>query len=232
MLYTILGDKRMETYVRLFQKIKELQPALELESVMFDFETDALSAFKETFSESDIAGCFFHLSQNLWWQIQKIPGLVHLYGNRADVRLKCKSLLALSFVPPTDVQFAYEILQEEGFPPEMKPITDYWENTYVGRRLEGVVPSYAISMWNSFDRLNSDIPRTNNSLEAWHNAFQKTVDCHRPSLVKLLDKFQLEQNQSENFMLRYWAGSRSNESSKSKYFQLKKRLRPSHGATR
>jgi hypothetical protein len=90
--------------------------------------------------------------------------------------------------------------------------------------LEGVVPRYAISMWNSFDRLNSDIPRTNNSLEAWHNAFQKTVDCHRPSLVKLLDKFQLEQNQSENFMLRYRAGFLSNESSKSKYFQLKKRL--------
>jgi hypothetical protein len=87
--------------------------------------------------------------------------------------------------------------------PGMKPIMDYWENTYVGRRLEGVVPRYAISMWNSFDRLNSDIPRTNNSLEAWHNAFQKTVDCHRPSLVKLLNKFQLEQNQSENFMLRY-----------------------------
>jgi hypothetical protein len=40
----------------------------------------------------------------------------------------------------------------------------------------------------------------------WHNAIQKTVDCHRPSLVKLLDKFQFEQNQSQNFMLRYLPG--------------------------
>jgi hypothetical protein len=36
----------------------------------------------------------------------------------------------------------------------------------------------SISMWNTFDRLSSDIPSINNSLEAWHNAFQKTVDCH------------------------------------------------------
>jgi hypothetical protein len=85
-LYTILGDKRKETYVRLFQKIKELQPALEPESVMFDFETGALNAFKETFSKSDLAGCSFHLSQNLWWQIQKIPGLHSSFIRKQSTR--------------------------------------------------------------------------------------------------------------------------------------------------
>jgi hypothetical protein len=43
-------------------------------------------------------------------------------------------LLALSYVPVKDVQFAFEIITEN-FPDELKPLIDYWENYYVGRRI-------------------------------------------------------------------------------------------------
>jgi hypothetical protein len=114
-----------------------LQAALESELVMFDFETGSLKAFKETFSKSNIAGCFFYLKT-----FSDKSRRFQDYGNRADVRLKCKSLLALIV---RFVNFSFEILQEKGFLPEMKPIT------HVGRKMEGVMSS--ISIWNTFDRL-------------------------------------------------------------------------------
>lgn len=228
--YAILGNKRKETYLELFAKIKELQPNLNPDTLLCDFEMAAYTAFQDVYPETLVSGCFFHLSQNLWRQIQKVAGLVNLYKNNEGIRLKCKMLLALAFVPVRDVQFVHELLEEAeedgggGFQEELQPINEYWKRNYVGIRLQNVAPIFPIEMWNMHHRLNTDIPRSNNSLEAWHNSFLRNIDCHHPSMSKLLEKFQLEQSQTENFIIRYRAGFRIGESSKSVYYQQKKRL--------
>lgn len=226
MIYALLCNKTKNTYIRLFTKIKELGQNFTLtpSSILSDFEQAAHRAIEEVFPNAEVVGCFFHLSQNLWRQIQKTPGLVAQYKERDEIRKHCKFLLALAFVPAKDVPFVFEILKEEGFPEEMNTIVNYWESTYVGTRTEGILPVFQISIWNMYERLQSHLPRTNNSLEAWHNSFQQIVNCHYPSLARFLNKLKQEQSNSEIFITRFRTGFRATECAKNKYFQTNQRL--------
>lgn len=68
-------------------------------------------------------------------------------------------LLALAFVPERDVQFALEII-DENFPHELLPLVEYWEKTYVGKRMHNLRSRYDINIWNMFDRMLTDQGRT------------------------------------------------------------------------
>ena len=72
-------------------------------------------------------------------------------------------LLALSYVPEKDVQFALKIIAES-FPQELRPLVDYLEDTYVGRRLRNVSPRFIIRFWNMFDKVGTEMLRNTGSL--------------------------------------------------------------------
>jgi hypothetical protein len=223
MIYVLLNNKQQATYKRVFEKLMEIEPTLRPESIVSDFEISAINAINEVFPNAQITGCMFHLAQNLWKKIQKTH-LVECYRENEDTRKKCKMLLALSYVPVKDVQFAFEIITEN-FPDELKPLIDYWENYYVGRRILNVRPRFEINIWNMYDRIRSDLPKTNNSVEAWHNSFQKSLDCHHPCVSKLLMHLKKEQSFTETFITRYRAGIREPKKPNCKYVQLRSRLK-------
>ena len=85
-------------------------------------------------------------------------------------------ILASSFVPTADVINAFEMLVESR-PREVEPVIDYWKGTYIGRqrRARRAPPLLAIEIWNVRGRFTDGLPRTNNSVEAWHRSFQQTV---------------------------------------------------------
>lgn len=80
-------------------------------------------------------------------------------------------------------------------------------------------------MWNNYDRVISDLPRTNNSVEGWHRAFQQTIDCHHPSIYKIIQHFKTEQHQVQIKLDRYNSGFRQPEASKSKYVLINRRIK-------
>jgi len=52
--------------------------------------------------------------------------------------------------------------------------TSYFECISIGsldRRQKRTSPLFAIDIWNSFNRLKYDLPKTNNNIEAWHYGF-------------------------------------------------------------
>lgn len=51
---------------------------------MVDFEMAAINAI-HNFEGIDVAGCFFHLTQNIWKQIQKV-GLQTHYNNHIELK--------------------------------------------------------------------------------------------------------------------------------------------------
>ena len=115
-----------------------------------------------------------------------------------------------------------------------KCLADYWEDVYIGRRRRGrrANPRYAVNLWNVRERVVDNLPRTNNSVEAWHRSFQQTGDCHHPSVFKLVQHFIAEQDHFELKIERYRSGFRHPEASKCKYVRLNRRLQalvPTYG---
>ncbi len=58
-------------------------------------------------------------------------------------------------------------------------------------------PQFSIELWNVYDRVISNLPRSNNSIEGWHNAFAKRVSIAHPTITKLTDKIRREQSKFE-----------------------------------
>ena len=54
----------------------------------------------------------------------------------------------------------------------------YFEDNFIGRKMlrnRRSNPRYVIQMWNCFSRVDLELPRTNNAVEGWHNAFHVNI---------------------------------------------------------
>ena len=56
---------------------------------------------------------------------------------------------------------------------------------------------FPIELWNAYDRTIMNLPRSNSSIEGWHNAFAKCVAIVHPSVKKLAEKIRREQSKFE-----------------------------------
>lgn len=84
-----------------------------------------------------------------------------------------RMLPALAFLPPAEVPDAFDGLLEV-FPTEATDLAMYFEDTYIGRRRRNGVQAamFSTSLWSVHDAVLQNLPRTNNSVEAWHRGFQ------------------------------------------------------------
>lgn len=224
LIYVLMRTKAQVDYERVFRKLLELRPSLTPTSVLIDFEIATMNALSIMFPNATILGCLFHLGQSLWRRIQN-EGLSNAYRDDENVKLYSKMLIALSFVPPEDVGGAFDELNESR-PDNLENLYNYWEDTYVGRlrRNRRASPLFPIIMWNMRGRVADGLPRTNNSIEGWHNAFQSSVACHHPTVYTLVDHLRCEQDLTEQTVSRLHSGICSQPASKSKYVQLSRRL--------
>ena len=82
-------------------------------------------------------------------------------------------------------------------------IYDYFEKRYIGlldpKNQVRKVPFFPIKLWSVHQRVLSGLPRTNNSVEAWHKAFAMPVKSH-PTTDKLIEQFKLEQRETEKLL--------------------------------
>ena len=69
-------------------------------------------------------------------------------------------------------------------------------------------PQYPHAVWNVNARVAQYLPRTNNRVEAWHRAFQKTVGYVHPTVYKLIEAIRLEQSSTGNAVVKLQAGHR------------------------
>jgi hypothetical protein len=74
-----------------------------------------------------------------------------------------------------------------------KLMNDYRRSLGTGRKKS----EFPIKLWNSYDRVSTNLPRSNNSIEGWHKAFAKRVSIAHPTINKLTDKIRREQSTFE-----------------------------------
>ena len=75
----------------------------------------------------------------------------------------------------------------------------YFEFSYIGCvrgrgvRQRRTSPFFPIDSWNVCFRTETDMPRTNNHLEGYHNALQSSLSCTHPNLWKLIAALKREE---------------------------------------
>ena len=110
------------------------------------------------------------------------------YQDDDDFSLHARMIMAVAFVPPADLDTAFDDLFTEirnNFNNDFDDILNYFEDTYIGRlRRNGRrdAPLFSGEMWNMYNRTRNHLPRTNNNVEGWHNGLQAHINACHPSL--------------------------------------------------
>ncbi|XP_060868983.1 uncharacterized protein LOC132943868 [Metopolophium dirhodum] len=76
------------------------------------------------------------------------------------------------------------------------PMINYFEDTWIGRpnRRNGRrPPMFSVNMWNCYESVIQDLPRTNNSVEGWHHAFNAALGANHVSIWKFIRFLKHEQ---------------------------------------
>src|SRR6218665_1314816 len=89
LVYCLIQDKTKATYIRVFEKLKELLPTLNPASILSDYEKATQNAIRHMFPNARLVGCLFHLGQCLWRKVQEL-GLSQLYRANEDFRMAVK----------------------------------------------------------------------------------------------------------------------------------------------
>ncbi|CAF4165667.1 unnamed protein product [Rotaria sordida] len=92
------------------------------------------------------------------------------------------------------------------FDQDADKLLEYFEKTWVGQKkgrgqtsfvsltthschlilgIRRTKPQFSIQTWNVYDRVLQDLPRSNNSIEGWHRAFNNRVSMKHPTITKL-----------------------------------------------
>lgn len=230
--YVLLPKKTQNIYERMLSAINDKlyeKPA----SIMTDFERAFINACKSVFKGVPIQGCFFHFKQNIWRHIQSL-GLVSLYTDDKDCNRKMKQLGALAFVPPADVIEAFDLIKSNlnAENNSLIKLYDYFEETYIrvnkevartrnNSKFERIKPMFDIELWNVYDRVVNNMPRTNNFVEAWYGAFSSMLNKH-PNVNQLIDELRKEQNNTDTTIIQLDSGRIYKR--KPKYVEIDERI--------
>lgn len=203
-------------------------PELNPTAISMDFEIGLMNSFAAYFPEADIHGCFFHLVQNMKKQVAA-AGLSKRYRQEADFAHAAKMITALAFIPPPRVEDAVCELQN-GLPPALQPILDYFEDNYLGRlqvRADGTLgrrtPLFPVHKWTVYDRTPEGDSRTNNYAEAFHKSLQGHFAVDHPALLKFIDGIRAVQHKQDAKLERYISG-RHEANKRNAYVENDKRI--------
>ncbi len=143
-------------------------------------------------------------------------GLQTQYGNDEKVSMIVRQLVALAFLPPTEIpnaflEFKYTIPSSNNSNSKLFQLFDYFDTTYVRGPIRRTVnvqgmttvrenrspPTFSPSLWSVHDRVELEIPRTQNKIEGWHHRFEVLVSGSHVGLFKIIKELQKEQKNTE-----------------------------------
>jgi hypothetical protein len=110
--------------------------------------------------------------------------------------------------------------------PQLDELFEYFGRTYVGRKQRvgrRAKPEFPPGIWNMRDRVLQKLPRTNNNVECWHNAFDNSVTAQRPVISKFIEMTRKEENITQ-FKLAQSAVGKSSSLGRRKYRQINVQL--------
>lgn len=202
-VFAILKNKTQDTYRSIFNVLTILNGPICPRIVKTDFENASINALNLTFPESAISGCQFHLGQCLQRKMKQL-NIYNFYKTDRIIKKYIKSLTALAFVNPNKITDTFnELINSIDFPDTIRIIYDYFFNNYIGQT--GNV-RYPTNLWNHFQHFSSEIPRTNNAIEGFHNAFNGSFGTSNYNLYLLVMKIKEEEEIVQQRTIRIESG--------------------------
>ena len=148
LIYGLLIGKNANDYNDFFRKVLE-QDNLNPETILTDFETGTIKSIKETlphvihqgrkkrniikdtnYPPLSLFGCLFHFGQSVWRHVQN-KRLSNKYQEDETIRLNVKKLIALAFLPLSDVVTGFDLVAAV-FDDDADDFIDYFEKTWIG----------------------------------------------------------------------------------------------------
>jgi hypothetical protein len=198
-IFALLSSKTEKIYLRLFKLVKST--GINMDRVVIDLELALKNALEKTFNPIEILFCNFHFVQCLWRRLQSI-GLSGLYKNDIKFARVIRMYLNLAFFPMKAVSegniYIIETIKKFNFEPILFEFGKYFcDNFLVETETNTMKHKNLFSNgWNCFERVIKNLPRTNNSLEAWHKGLNATVYTRHPNLGAFLHALQMEEEKT------------------------------------
>ncbi|XP_034238652.1 uncharacterized protein LOC117643707 [Thrips palmi] len=232
LVMVLMTKKTKELYIEILELLKHevsvrLHKRLAPEYVSTDYEEAVIRAVMAVFPDADIARCLFHLGQSYWRRLQN-EGLAVEYRQEAneDMRTSFHSLIAVAFCHLDDVKNVFDELRREA-PAALRPVFKYVDEKYIRgcRRRHGRrTPVFPPEWWNCHERALGDLPRTTNSVEAWHRRLNTIMGKAHPTLYFALDQLQSEVMEVEWDIERLGSGRSPEKKKRNQYVLMDARI--------
>lgn len=205
MVYSICKRKDKQTYCEILQVIKDESRKVGLEfnpsKFLIDFESSMMLSVREILPNSETKGCLFHFNQALYRKIVELKLRDEYINNDSNIGNHLRLIMSLPFVPEHDfMDVFFNILDD--CPIDLKTFIKYFIKTYVGKintnktKIDYSKALFNIKMWNVYEEVMGNIPRTNNSVESWHSKFTKILGTCSSSIWRFIDS--LKDDEADN----------------------------------
>lgn len=216
LVFILMKTKREAAYRKIFEILLEYcdEYGIDLAPrfVLTDFEIAIINAVRIKFPAASHRGCLFHLGQIIYRHVQK-EGLQRIYGHEdSEFSIQVRQLVALAFLTPPEIPNAFAAIRSD-FDARGTAFINWFATNYVQGRAAGRghrQPRFPPSMWSVADLMDAGLPRSQNSLEAWHRRFGSLADNKHLGVLKCIEIFRDEAHSVAIQIERLEAGIASN----------------------
>jgi len=148
-----------------------------------DFERAIINEVSKTWTQTNISGCRFHLTQSWYRKIQEI-GLSSVYKDESsEIGKWLHNIFVLLFLNSEDVSdcFTDDFMSECPIDEKLQKFADYFIETYIFE--------YCIYPPKLWALESSELTRTTNACESFHAHFTNSFYRHSLSILQWLTVF-------------------------------------------
>lgn len=182
LVFSLLPDKKTETYVKLFKKVtkkcEELDLVLKPSQIVIDFEQAIHSSCSQVWNGAKILGCRFHLCQSWFRKIQELGLCKEYKSSNSAIGSYLRVLFGVQFLDPEEVEdfFNNELFYLMPDDSRVRNLISYLRTTYVSP-----ASLFPPVIWAC---KSEDLYRTTNCCESFHSRFNTNFCSTHPHIVK------------------------------------------------
>ena len=211
LVYAFLPNKQESSYKYVLKELSDNRRGwmLSPDIIITDYERAMINAAEECFPTAVLQGCHFHFKQALYRNMS--TNLKNTFLNDMKFSKITRKLFSIPFVHPDHVHVAFQLVVASNdykgpLKNELDEFLSYFKRTYIGTNYTPAL--YNPRLWSVHQRVLDNIPRTNNSVEAWNRRIQVIAESSHIPFYKLIDLIKGELKVTNVSILQRQAGER------------------------